>query len=93
MYRRPILPSVNQKAPDRRRCRYGARATGIERRVSLRLALRHGDELVLTPESIALRVVDAHENVALYESETRRLSLQWEHEAEGRRTYCLPDGL
>ena len=46
---------------------------------------RHGDELVLTPESIALRVVDAHENVALYESETRRLSLQWEHDAEARR--------
>ena len=46
---------------------------------------RHGDELALTPESIALRVVDAHENVALYESETRRLSLQWEHDAEARR--------
>ena len=46
---------------------------------------RHGDELALTPESIALRVVDAHENVALYESETRRLSLQWEFDAEERR--------
>lgn len=46
---------------------------------------RHGDELVLTPESIALRVVDAHENVALYESETRRLAIEWEHEAEARR--------
>jgi hypothetical protein len=46
---------------------------------------RHGDELVLTPESIALRVVDAHENVALYESETRRLAIEWEHAAEGRR--------
>lgn len=46
---------------------------------------RHGDELVLTPESIALRVVDAHENVTLYESETRRLAIEWEHEAETRR--------
>ena len=46
---------------------------------------RHGDELVLTPESIALRVVDAHENVALYESETRRLAIEWEHSAEARR--------
>ena len=46
---------------------------------------RHGDELALTPENIALRVVDAHENVALYESETRRLSLQWEFDAEERR--------
>ena len=46
---------------------------------------RHGDELVLTPESIALRVVDAHENVALYESETRRLAIEWEHDAEARR--------
>jgi len=46
---------------------------------------RHGDELALTPESIALRVVDAHENVALYESETRRLSIRWEHDAEERR--------
>lgn len=46
---------------------------------------RHGDELALTPESIALRVVDAHENVALYESETRRLSIEWEHAAETRR--------
>ena len=46
---------------------------------------RHGDELVLTPESIALRVVDAHENVALYESETRRLAIEWEHGAEERR--------
>jgi len=40
---------------------------------------------VLTPESIALRVVDAHENVALYESETRRLAIEWEHSAEARR--------
>ena len=46
---------------------------------------RHGDELVLTPESIALRVVDAHETVALYESETRRLAIEWEHSAEARR--------
>jgi hypothetical protein len=46
---------------------------------------RHGDELVLTPESIALRVVDAHETVALYESETRRLAIEWEHDAEQRR--------
>ncbi len=46
---------------------------------------RHGDELVLTPESIALRVVDAHETVALYESETRRLAIEWEHGAEARR--------
>jgi hypothetical protein len=46
---------------------------------------RHGDELMLTPESIALRVVDAHETVALYESETRRLAIEWEHDAEARR--------
>ena len=46
---------------------------------------RHGDELMLTPESIALHVVDAHETVALYESETRRLAIEWEHDAEARR--------
>ena len=46
---------------------------------------RHGDELRLTPEDIAHHVIDAHENLALHESETRRLSLQWEYRAELRR--------
>jgi hypothetical protein len=58
-------------------------ATGA---LTLRLAWnRHGDELRHTPESIARHVIDAHENVASYETETRRLSLQWEHDAEARR--------
>jgi hypothetical protein len=66
----------------------GSFATWLSMTGVLALALgwkRHGDELVLTPESIALRVVDAHENVALYESETRRLAIEWEHDAEQRR--------
>lgn len=66
----------------------GAFATWLSMTGGLALWLgwrRHGDELMLTPESIAHRVIDAHENVALYEGETRRLSLQWEYRAEARR--------
>ena len=46
---------------------------------------RHGDEFRHSPEGIARHVIDAHWDVASYESETRRLSLQWEHDAEARR--------
>ncbi len=46
---------------------------------------RHGDEFKHSPEGIARHVIDAHWDVASYESETRRLSLQWEHDAEARR--------
>jgi len=66
----------------------GAFATWLSMTGGLALWLgwrRHGDELMLTPESIAHRVIDAHENVALYEGETRRLSLRWEYAAENRR--------
>ena len=46
---------------------------------------RHGDEFKHSPEGIARHVIDAHWDVASYESETRRLSMQWEHDAEARR--------
>lgn len=46
---------------------------------------RHGDELMLTPEGIARHILDWQGDIASYEAETRRLSLQWEHEAEARR--------
>lgn len=55
---------------------------------ALTLALawrRHGDEFAHSPEGIARHVIDAHWDVAIYESETRRLSLRWEHDAEARR--------
>lgn len=57
--------------------------TGI---VTLVLAwVRHGDEFKHSPEGIARHVVDAHWDLSAYESETRRLSLQWEYRAEARR--------
>jgi len=57
--------------------------TGI---VALTLAwIRHGQEMQQTPESVARHIVDWHGSVAEYDAETRRLALQWEHEAEERR--------
>jgi|GEM_PF-3380889 len=47
--------------------------------------MRHGDEFKHSPEGIARHLLDWHGEIASYESETRRLSIQWEHEAEGRR--------
>ena len=47
--------------------------------------VRHGDEFKHSPEGIARHLLDWHGSIAEYESETRRLSLQWEHEAEARR--------
>lgn len=46
---------------------------------------RHGDEFKHSPEGIARHLLDWHGSIAEYESETRRLSLQWEHAAEERR--------
>ena len=45
----------------------------------------HRQEIRHSPEGIAHALIDAHWDVASYESETRRLSLQWEHDAEERR--------
>ena len=45
----------------------------------------HRQEIRHSPEGIAHALIDAHWDVASYESETRRLSLQWEHAAEERR--------
>jgi hypothetical protein len=47
--------------------------------------VRHGDEFRHSPEGIARHLLDWHGSIAEYESETRRLSLQWEHDAEERR--------
>lgn len=47
--------------------------------------VRHGDEFKHSPEGIARHLLDWHGDIASYESETRRLSLQWEHAAEERR--------
>ena len=47
--------------------------------------VRHGQEMQQTPESVARHIVDWHGSVAEYDAETRRLALQWEHEAEERR--------
>ena len=47
--------------------------------------VRHGDEFKHSPEGIARHLLDWHGSIAEYESETRRLSLQWEHDAEERR--------
>ena len=45
----------------------------------------HRQEIRHSPEGIAHALIDAHWDVASYESETRRLSLQWEFEGEQRR--------
>ena len=45
----------------------------------------HRQEIRHSPEGIAHALIGAHWDVASYESETRRLSLQWEHDAEQRR--------
>ena len=66
----------------------GAFATWLALTGGLALGLgwrRHGDELQLVPENMGLRIVDAHENVALYEAETRRISLELEYAAEQSR--------
>ena len=47
--------------------------------------IMHRQELQHSPEGIAHALIGAHWDVASYESETRRLSLQWEHDAERRR--------
>lgn len=47
--------------------------------------IRHGQELQQTPESVARHIIDWHGSVAEYDAETRRLALQWEHDAEERR--------
>ena len=47
--------------------------------------VRHGDEFKHSPEGIARHLLDWHGEIASYESETRRLSLQWEFQAEERR--------
>lgn len=52
---------------------------------------RHGDEFAHSPEGIARHLLDWHGEIASYESETRRLSLQWEHEAERRRQEAAND--
>lgn len=46
---------------------------------------RHGDEFKHSPEGIARHLLDWHGSIAEYESETRRLSIRWEHDAEERR--------
>lgn len=45
----------------------------------------HRQEIQHSPEGIARHLLDWHGSIAEYESETRRLSLQWEHAAEERR--------
>ena len=45
----------------------------------------HRQEIRHSPEGIARHLLDWHGSIAEYESETRRLSLQWEHDAEERR--------
>lgn len=47
--------------------------------------VRHGDEFAHSPEGIARHLADWYGSIAQYESETRRLSLQWEYGAEERR--------
>ena len=47
--------------------------------------VRHGDEFKHSPEGIARHLLDWHGSIAEYESETRRLSIRWEHDAEERR--------
>lgn len=45
----------------------------------------HRQEMQHSPEGIARHLLDWHGDIASYEAETRRLSLQWEHAAEERR--------
>ena len=47
--------------------------------------IRHGDEFAHSPEGIARHLADWYGSIAQYESETRRLSIRWEHDAEERR--------
>lgn len=47
--------------------------------------VRHGQEMQQTPEAVARHIVDWHGSIAEYDAETRRLALQWEHQAEERR--------
>ncbi len=55
---------------------------------ALTLALawaRHGSEFAHSPEGIAHRLIDAHENVTLYSLESQRIMVELEHESEERR--------
>lgn len=47
--------------------------------------IRHGDEFAHSPEGIARHLADWYGSIAQYESETRRLSIRWEYDAEERR--------
>lgn len=47
--------------------------------------VRHGDEFRHSPEGIARHLADWYGGIAQYESETRRLSIQWEFGAERDR--------
>lgn len=47
--------------------------------------IRHGDEFTHSPEGIARHLADWYGSIAQYESETRRLSIRWEYDAEERR--------
>ena len=63
----------------------GSFATWLALTGAVALALgwrRHGNELHLTPEAIAQNIVDSQFDLAMHESETRRLSLRWEFDAE-----------
>ncbi len=46
---------------------------------------RHGDEFSHSPEGIARHLADWYGSIAQYESETRRLSVRWEYDAERDR--------
>lgn len=45
----------------------------------------HENELRLTPEDLGHHVIDAHENVALFEAETKRITIELEYGAEQHR--------
>lgn len=47
--------------------------------------IRHGDEFAHSPEGIARHLADWYGSIAQYESETRRLSIRWEYDAERDR--------
>lgn len=47
--------------------------------------IRHGNEFEHSPEGIARHLADWYGSIAQYESETRRLSIRWEYDAERDR--------
>lgn len=54
--------------------------------VALWLGVRmHENELRLTPEDLGHHVIDAHESIAAYEAETKRVALELEYAAEQSR--------